>query len=224
MLAAARCPKICSFQLSRRAVAAAVGLAAGWRRGSRMMSNTQMASLTQQPRTRVPEGAWPVGKQSRRKNARTFAQADRMESPPMPASFARPAVTPAEDSNDYSSVSRPVSDGWYAQRRDQSANGAGHAGGRISRGATQRTERSSWWVRCFNRAKCFVPAAPSTAGRVETCPRRSVIQAQPLVKPASTSSSNGRVLMEWNRPADQPYQPAKEISGVAANDSGKLLR
>jgi hypothetical protein len=51
-------------------------------------------------------------------NARTFAAAESFVRPPAPTNFPAEAAAPREQV-DASSVSRPVSDGWYARKRDQ---------------------------------------------------------------------------------------------------------
>jgi hypothetical protein len=51
-------------------------------------------------------------------NARTFAAAESFVPPPAPTNFPAETAAPREQV-DASSVSRPVSDGWYARKRDQ---------------------------------------------------------------------------------------------------------
>jgi hypothetical protein len=51
-------------------------------------------------------------------NARTFAAAESFVRPPAPTNFPAETAAPREQV-DASSVSRPVSDGWYARKRDQ---------------------------------------------------------------------------------------------------------
>jgi hypothetical protein len=77
---------------------------------------TQLASLTQQPQTRVSDGALSSWQTAQSQNARAFARADDVPPQP-PAAFDSEAETGQQA--DYSRVSRPVSDGWYARRRDE---------------------------------------------------------------------------------------------------------
>ncbi|HEX5106374.1 MAG TPA: hypothetical protein VFV87_21290, partial [Pirellulaceae bacterium] len=84
------------------------------------IADTQMASMTRirsagaGPRQTKP---WQsVGAQ----RERSIATAQHFEPPPQPSSFpAESYVTNPQYSSDHSSVSRPVSEGWYAKRRDQ---------------------------------------------------------------------------------------------------------
>src|SRR4051812_37434970 len=55
---------------------------------SRNMTGTQMASLMQQPRSRIPEGALASWQTTQSQNARTFAKADDSEMPPLPPNYA----------------------------------------------------------------------------------------------------------------------------------------
>jgi hypothetical protein len=204
---------------------------------SRMMSNTQMASLTQQPRSRIPDGALASWQTTQAQNARVFAQAEQHPALPIPANFARPAVVPAQSQaeTDYSSVSRPISDGWYAKRRDQAQSAIGPAA----------------------PAETFVPQPPSvvpespvneppvtppTTRHVPPPPtHRTAIEAEPLTPvgalPAqvvassippgglvSADSSGSEIVLEWTRPADQAFRGSGELTGVAIHDRSTMLR
>jgi hypothetical protein len=175
---------------------------------SRMMSNTQMASLTQQPRSRIPEGALSSWQTTQSQNARVFAQAEQHPALPMPASFARPAVVPSQPAGerDVSSVSRPVSDGWYAKRRDQA---------QAAIGAEPPPESA------MPQPPALAPDAPS-ADRSMAPPaadhgmsaamHRTAIEAEPLTSAAALlqAKSGSGVVLEWTRPADQPYRTGRE--------------
>jgi hypothetical protein len=78
---------------------------------------TQMASLTQQPQSRIPDGALASWQTPQAQNARALARFEQPKSPAMESSLAVPEG--AAPQGGVSSVSRPVSDGWYARRRDQ---------------------------------------------------------------------------------------------------------
>ena len=78
---------------------------------------TQMASLTQQPQSRIPDGALSSWQTPQSQNARALAQFDRGEPPLAESGLAAPEQP--QPAANVSSVSRPVSDGWYARRRDQ---------------------------------------------------------------------------------------------------------
>lgn len=102
----------------------------------RPMAHTQLANLAEPARSRLPEGpreSWQtVGSQ----NARVFAQAAQFQVPPDPTvrwtspDDPSPATAPpagdASPAASLNSTARPVSDGWYARRRDQ-AQAALHA-------------------------------------------------------------------------------------------------
>jgi hypothetical protein len=181
---------------------------------SNTMANTQMASLNQQPQVRIPDGprsSWQtVGSQ----NNRVFGQADQFATPPEIADSDRPAVTPTSPAADYSSA-RPVSEGWYAKRRDQA---------QATLGAPAVAEAEIQSPAAGAVADDSIPPVPPQAvgsGRIE---------AQPLHptsgRPNSQSQANGssRVLLEWTRPTDQPLGSRGDITGVATNDRATMLR
>jgi hypothetical protein len=177
----------------------------------RVVSNTQMASLLQQPRSRIPEGALSSWQTVQAQNARALAQGERYETQPQPANSARPAVTGADNSTpDYTSSSRPPSDGWYAKRRDQAQAVLGSHAGRDAAASEIPPEP---------------PQSIEKTAEQNASPGRTVIQAEP-VSPLKTSANqpSSRVLMEWTRPADQPYRPAADMTGIATNDRSTLLR
>jgi hypothetical protein len=193
--------------------------------GSRNMSNTQMASLTQQPRSRIPDGPRSSWQTVQEQNARAFAQADQFGAPPVPASFARPAVTPAEgQAADHRSATRPVSDGWYAKRRDQAQAAMGAAAGDSPAVLAVPSSVASPSPGTDGQVNGSAPQQqPQEVANVP--PRRAPIQAEPLVKPQTpNAANNSRVLMEWTRPADEPYRSADDLTGVAGNRSRTLLR
>ena len=180
-------------------VSSQTGPAAG-RAPSRGVAGTQMASLTQQPRSRIPNGALASWQTTQSQNARTFAQADQIETPPQVANSARPAVVPSAD---YSQVSRPVSEGWYAKRRDQAQAAAASPDAPVQ--------------------PPVAPSEPAAERAPQQSTQRAPIEAAPLT-PVSSTSPSSRVLLEWNRPADQPFRWRDEQTGVALNDKATLLR
>ncbi len=172
---------------------------------SRNIGGTQMASLTQQPRSRMPDGALASWQTTQSQNNRVFAQADQNQMAPQPANSARPAVVSAEpNSADYSQVSRPVSEGWYAKRRDQA----------------QATLTSTAADEPAHQA-APLPAAPDEQATNNA--QRQPIEAQPLT-PAASTNSKGRVVFEWTRPSDQLFRSSQELTGVALHDRSTQLR
>jgi hypothetical protein len=148
------------------------------------MPGTQMASMTRaRPRSsgESPRSPWQsIGSQRKR----SIAAVQQAEPPPQPTSFpAESYVTNPKFAQDHSSVSRPVSEGWYAKRRDQA----------------QAVLHSS-------------PDAADTQGQtIPSPPTRSSAMAEPLtpaqplraVPQGAAATGDRRVLMEWSR-ADQP--------------------
>jgi hypothetical protein len=195
---------------------------------SRNIGGTQMASLTQQPRSRMPDGALSSWQTTQSQNARVFAQADQNQMATQPASFARPAVVPADiTAADYSQVARPVSEGWYAKRRDQAQATLSPAG---TNEPANSTSRNQTWPRSpsnIEPASESTQPAPSRAAvtdeqMMSNAPRRP-IEAQPLTPVASTNDK-GRVIFEWTRPSDQPIPSRQELAGVALHDRTTQLR
>jgi hypothetical protein len=172
---------------------------------TRNIGNTQMASLTQQPQVRIPDGARSSWQTIQEQNSRIFADASQIEAP---QPVARPAITPVEPAAaESSSAARPVSGGWYARRRDQAQ------ATRTPAGAPPTNVN--------------LPPTPPQPLATEAEPtalaaRPKVIQAQPLT-PASAAPDR-RVLLEWTRSSDRPYQPGAELTGVALRDTGTILR
>jgi len=195
---------------------------------SRNIGGTQMASLTQQPRSRMPDGALSSWQTTQFQNARIFARADQNQMVPQPANFARPAVVPAESTPlDYSQVARPVSEGWYAKRRDQAQATLSSAG---TKEPANSTSRDHTWSRSPSNtepASESTQPAPSPATvtdeqAMSNAPRKP-IEAQPLT-PAASTNDKGRVVFEWTRPSDRPIQSRQELPGVALHDRATQLR
>jgi hypothetical protein len=131
---------------------------------------TQMATLLQQPQSRIPDGALSSWQTLQAQNARAFARADQAETPPRrEPSEAVPASSPAP--NTLSSVARPVSDGWYAKQRDQ------------AQAALQSQPQAP-------------PPSPASPGS-QALPGNPLPRGS--ASPASREDDKRRVLMEWTR-------------------------
>jgi len=194
---------------------------------SRQVSNTQMASLMQQPRSRIPDGPRSSWQTIQEQNARAFAQVEQIETPVMPASFARPAVTPSDSqAADHRSATRPVSDGWYARRRDQAQAAMGATATDSPSVLAVPSNVASPASGALGQADDDVQQRkPQPQDSANSLPRRGPIQAEPLIKPSSpNTATSSQVLLEWTRPADRPYRGAGDLTGVASNDSQTVLR
>jgi hypothetical protein len=186
---------------------------------SRIVGNTQMASLTQQPQSRIPDGALESWQTIQQQNDRVFSSVDPNSIAAAPASYSRPVRgNNTGASPDFSSVSRPVSDGWYSKRRDQAQNTMAN---RVTNSASD--------------VPAAQPQQQTTADLAEPVPplppQRGIIEAQPLtpVHPAADqktagSGGAGRVLLEWTRPETEPTRASNEVLGVALNDRGTTIR
>jgi hypothetical protein len=191
----------------------------------RNMTGTQMASLMQQPRSRIPEGALASWQTAQSQNARVFAQGDDSEMPPLPPNYVAPTPKPnaLPDAGEISRVSRPVSEGWYARRRDQ-AQAAQAAQAAPASAASDSPPKADTSAGTTNSAAQTSPAPKNPQAR--SSPR--VIEAQPLNPTMSqtgqSASPKSNVVLEWTRPADQPFVPRSELTGIAVNDSATLMR
>ncbi len=105
-------------------------------------------------------------------NARSFARAESIVQPPAPTNFAPPAAV--ENRPGASNVSRPISDGWYAKKRDQ------------ARGAMSGAQE---------------PGPAERPAAVATEPLRRASYEQPV---RSAPQGDRKVLMEWRREPNQP--------------------
>lgn len=159
------------------------------------MPGTQLASMT-----RVPQAApQPLGWQSPgAQRERSIAAAQHAEPPPQPSSFpAESYVTNPKYAIEHSSVSRPVSEGWYAKRRDQ-AQAVLHSS--PDQADAQKGTISPPPTRIVATPEPLTPAASFS-----NAPPGSFSPAQPLksLPPAAAPESDRRVLLEWSR-NDQP--------------------
>jgi hypothetical protein len=137
-------------------------------------------------------------------NARAFARAESMAQPAAPTNFAPPAAL-GENRPGASNVSRPISDGWYARKRDQ------------ARGATSGAvgeERSQ-------RQPPLIPAEPlRQAGYEQPLNPAGRGFVQPASAQGGQSNVDRRVLMEWRREPDQ--SPRTDVRGLAVQEYGAL--
>ena len=125
-------------------------------------------------------------------NARTFAAADAFIPPAAPSNFTAESAAP-QQSVGASNVSRPVSDGWYARKRDQ-------AQGLKQPGAVAEPEPTG---RTSNQLQPIRPAsysAPSAAAPLKAVPR-----------------GDRRVLLEWRKDAAAGESRA-DLTNLALRD------
>ena len=130
-------------------------------------------------------------------NARALARANSMVQPPAPSNFTA-ASGVDENRPGASNVSRPVSDGWYARRRDQ------------ARGATAADETEP------KSTTSSIPSPP-TRDAIDEPLRRASFES-PIAAPARSGPAPGnrKVLMEWRRePAEQGRT---DIRGLAVQE------
>ena len=115
-------------------------------------------------------------------NARTFASADSAGPPPAPTNFAgaTPAAVPGVES---SNVARPVSDGWYARKRDE------------VRAAQQSPPGGS------GAPLRAVPAEKSQ--NVPPPPTRAItpisFESEGMQAPRAAAPADRKVLLQWSR-------------------------
>jgi hypothetical protein len=107
------------------------------------------------------------------------------------------AASPIVPAN-YNSSSRPVSEGWYAKRRDEARDTLGTADDPIPPLPPQSAGRSGI------EAKPLVPPSAQAS--------------------ASQGATGNRVLLEWKRGEDQPAAARGDLAGVAANDRTVMVR
>ena len=168
--------------------------------------STQMASLAQPQRSRVADGPASSWQTIPAQNARVFAEAAQSDVVTAPSNLMTNAAPGPQASPNLSTVSRPVSDGWYAKRRDQAqaVQGIASSGSFPTEGTLGQPAAAS------------VPPVQSGGGHVPPPPTRGT--------PAGTSTGDRRVLMEWSRPAGQPSRATADLTGVALNQPATMLR
>lgn len=128
-------------------------------------------------------------------NARTFAESNAFVRPAAPTNFSAETAAPQQPLGT-SNVSRPVSDGWYAKKRDQAQG--------LRTNLEEEPAEAKVQPAAFSR-----PAAP-----LMSAPSKSPLKATP-------ASGNRRVLMEWRKDA-APASPASriDVTGLAlGNDT-----
>jgi hypothetical protein len=134
-------------------------------------------------------------------NARALARANSMVQPSAPSNFTA-ASGVDENRPGASNVSRPVSDGWYARRRDQ------------TRGATAPDE-----IERDSSARAI--PSPPTRDAIDEPLRRASFES-PIPDPARSAATpaNRKVLMEWRRePVDQGQT---DVRGLAVQEFAPL--
>jgi hypothetical protein len=169
---------------------------------------TQMASLTQQPQTRVPDGALSSWQTSQSQNARAFGRADEFAQPVAPSRQPAAFDSTEQPAGDYSRVSRPVSDGWYAKRRDEAQQ--------VLRSAPSAS------VPAATPPPNALPDRPDAGSRSVAPPSsmRLPIGAFPAASTASPDSR--RVVLEWSRSEDDAAARTSDLAGVSVG--GASLR
>jgi hypothetical protein len=135
------------------------------------------------------------------------------------------ATAEVSRSDDFSRVSRPVSDGWYAKRRDQAQATLAAPAGNQPAAAVDPS--------------ALPTAKPTQEVGVNSPPpaHRAAIQAQPLTPAASQvraaesaaaqstpAGTGNRVLLEWTRSAEEPLRSGGDLTGMAMNDRQTLQR
>jgi hypothetical protein len=168
---------------------------------SNTMPNTQMASLSRPAQSRIPAGPPSSWQTVQSQNSRVFDQGQQITTPPEvgasryeASNLAASPIVPAS----YNSASRPVSEGWYAKRRDEARDTLGTPDDPIP------------------------PLPPQAAGRgaIEAKPL-----APPSTQASANQAATGnRVLLEWKRGEDQPVSARGDLAGVAANDRTVMVR
>jgi hypothetical protein len=156
------------------------------------MPGTQLASMTRVPQAaRQPAGWQSPGAQ----RERSIAAVQQAEPPPQPSSFsAESYVTNPQYALEHSSVSRPVSEGWYAKRRDQ-AQAVLHSS--PDQAEAQKGTISPPPTRIVATPEPLTPATNSSSASPGSFSPGSFSPAQPL--PPAAAPSDRRVLMEWSR-------------------------
>ena len=132
-------------------------------------------------------------------NARALAQADSFVPPPAPSNFTAQSAAPPSSAG-ASNVSRPVSDGWYARKRDQ------------AQGLRQ------------SPAPRANPAPPIDNQPIQAQPiRPASFSVPPKAAPSKTvPPADGHVLMEWRK--DPPAASRQDVTGLALHDNGLSRR
>jgi hypothetical protein len=124
-------------------------------------------------------------------NARTFAESNAFVRPAAPTNFAAETVAPQQPMG-ASNVSRPVSDGWYAKKRDQAQG--------LRTNLEDEPAEAKVQPAGFSRL-----AAPLMSPPTKTPPLK-----------ATPASGNRRVLMEWRKDAAPPSPAGRtDVTGLA---------
>jgi hypothetical protein len=160
------------------------------------MAGTQMASMTRglpPASEKSQHNPWQsVGAQ----RERSIAASQQASTPVQPTSFAADTyVTNPKYALEHSSVSRPVSEGWYAKRRDQT-QAVLHSSPDQADSQGQTVPAPPTRI----NAEPLTPAGSPSAGSFTSAPPGQFSPSQPL---KALPPGDRRVLMEWSR-AGQP--------------------
>jgi len=157
------------------------------------MSGTQMASMTRALPSAAQRSPWQSAGPQRE---RSIAAAQQFTTPVQPTNFAAESyVTNPKYAVEHSSVSRPVSEGWYAKRRDQAQA--------VLHSSPDQADSQGQTVPAPPTRISASPEPLTPAG--SPAPPGQFSPAQPLkaLPQGASPSGDRRVLMEWSR-ADQP--------------------
>ena len=169
---------------------------------------TQLASLTQQPQSRIPDGALLELANHAVAECPGLCPGGATDRPAAPRTLPRPKSAPSapQPGSDYSKVSRPVSDGWYARRRDQAQAVLG--------GSAECSTTASRTQRHRSRA---AERSASGAHAIEARPLMRFARAAGNAAPACRVGDRRRPPCSAGRepPAEQPLSSQRGPDGVA---------
>jgi hypothetical protein len=119
---------------------------------------------------------------------------------------------------DFSSVSRPVSEGWYTKRRDQAQTTNSSPEFQVAAATDQQT----------TKAVAENAAAPVARRPIEALPLTPVNSGATSIDSQSSLAAapvnRGRVVLEWNRGDSATPAARQEMTDVALNDRTTTLR
>lgn len=173
---------------------------------------TQMESIGRRQQVRENAAQPEAFQEISRQNDRQLARDQQFTRPNPPTTFGAEQYAEQQQPG-HSSVSRPVSEGWYAKRRDQ-AQSILHS----SAVAPQQTQPQQSFT---------VPAPPTRAMVPQELSPASTFGQPPAAKATpSAPPGNRRVLLEWSRQFDPAATPGRtgDLSGVAMLDGGLSRR
>jgi hypothetical protein len=175
-----------------------------------------MESLARQQQVREnaaqPEAWQEIGPQ----NGRQLARDQQFTRPNQPTTFSAEQYAQAQQPG-HSSVSRPVSEGWYAKRRDQAQSIIHSSADAPQQSQPQGQQRQSFTVPA-PPTRAMVPQESSPANTFGKPPAANAVP--------SAAPDNRRVLLEWSRQSNPAAAPARggDLAGVAMLDGGLTRR